>query len=117
MRMNNLSDLEMAFRCDRLSVRMERLVDNFHRMEVLSLDGVDTETMLTIVRETKVFLELTALDLDVDRAFELAQIQRQLSRWHIHWIEVWTNDASRLEISTLANTWAQQLQEMAVILV
>jgi hypothetical protein len=115
--MNNLSDLEMAFRCDRLSVRMERLVDNFHRMEVLSLDGVDTETMLTIVRETKVFLELTALDLDVDRAFELAQIQRQLSRWHIHWLEVWTNDASRLEISTLANTWAQQLQEMAVILV
>jgi hypothetical protein len=115
--MNNLSDLEMTFRCDRLSVRMERLVDNFQRMETLSLDGVDAETVLAIVRESKVFLELTALDLDVDRAFELAQIQRQLSRWHIHWIEVWTNDASRLEISTLANIWAQQLREMAITLV
>jgi hypothetical protein len=117
MRMNNLSDLEMTFRCDRLSVRMERLVDNFQRMEVLSLDEVDAETVLAIVRESKVFLELTALDLDVDRAFELAQIQRQLSRWHIHWLEVWTNDTSRLEISTFANNWAQQLRAMAVILV
>jgi hypothetical protein len=116
MRMNNLSDLEMTFRCDRLSVRMERLIDNFQRMEALSSDGANAETVLTIVRETKVFLELTALDLDVNRAFELAQIQRQLSRWHIHWLEVWTNDASRLEISTLANTWAQQLREIAIVL-
>ncbi|PSB41857.1 hypothetical protein [Chamaesiphon polymorphus] len=115
--MNNFTNTEMAFRCERLSVRIERLVENFLRMGALSLAGVEAETVLAIVRESKVFLELTALDLDVERAFELAQIQRQLSRWHIHWSEVWTNDVSRLEISTLANIWAQQLREMAGILV
>ncbi len=49
-------------------------------------------------------LELIAIDLDVDAAFELAQIQRQLSRWYVSWIEVWATDVSHLEISTLTQT-------------
>lgn len=73
--------------------------------------------VFTIVRKSKIFLELIAIDLDVDAAFELAQMQRQLSRWHGHWIEVWATDVSHLEISTLAQTWATRIREMAVALV
>ncbi|ADI66306.1 hypothetical protein [Trichormus azollae] len=43
--------------------------------------------LLQIVRESKVFLELTAIDLDVGSTFKLAQMKRQLSRWHIYWLE------------------------------
>src|SRR6476469_3991222 len=67
--------------------------------------------------DSKLFLELTAIDLDVDSAFELAQMQRQLSRWHIHWLETWANDSGRLEISSLAQTWAKRIQQMAGVLV
>jgi hypothetical protein len=81
-------------------------------MSVLSLDGDNAEAVLAILRESKGFLELTAIDLDVDNAFELAQIQRQLSRWHVYWLEVWADDASRLEISTHTQTWAKRLREM-----
>ena len=63
---------------------MERLAQNFLRMGALSVDRANAEAVMALVRESKVFLELIAIDLDVDRAFELAQIQRQLSRWHIH---------------------------------
>jgi hypothetical protein len=86
-------------------------------MASLSLDGIDAEFVLAIVRESKVFLELTAIDLDVDSAFELAQIQRQLSRLHIHWLEIWASDGSRIEISILAQTWENRVREMAGILV
>ena len=115
--MNNWTASEITFRCERLSVRMERLAQNFLLMSALSVDGSDAEAVLALVRESKVFLELTAIDLDVDRAFELAQIQRQLSRWHIHWQQTWTNDVSRQEISTLAQTWVARIQEMAGVLV
>ncbi|MCY7392158.1 MAG: hypothetical protein LH647_11950 [Leptolyngbyaceae cyanobacterium CAN_BIN12] len=115
--MNNWSQEELAFRCERLSVRMERLAQNFSRLASLSVDVTDAETVLAIVRESKAFLELTAIDLEVDTAFELAQMQRQLSRWHVHWAEVWTTDAGRLEISTLTQAWATRLQEVAGVLV
>ena len=115
--MNNWSASEIAFRCDRLSVRMERLAQNFLRMGALNVDRANAEAVLALVRESKVFLELIAIDLDVDRAFELAQIQRQLSRWHIHWEQTWANDTSRLEILTLTQAWAARIQEMGGVLV
>ncbi|BAZ83719.1 hypothetical protein PN497_09070 [Sphaerospermopsis kisseleviana CS-549] len=111
--MNNLTVEQIAFRCYRLSIRLERLAQNFLQMASLSLGGVNGEAVLGIVRESKVFLELTAIDLDVDSAFELAQMQRQLSRWHTHWLETWASDSSRLEISTLSQTWANRIREMA----
>jgi hypothetical protein len=115
--MNNWTVEETAFRCQRLSVRLEQLSQNFLRMGSLSVEGKDAETVLEILRECKVFLELTAIDLDVDSAFELAQIQRQLSRWQLHWLKIWANDPSRLEIATLTQIWANRIREMAGILV
>lgn len=115
--MNNWTVEQIAFRCERLSVRLEQLARNFLQMASLSLDGANGEGVLGIIRESKVFLELIAIDLDVDRAFELAQIQRQLSRWHTHWWSTWASDSSRLEISTLSQTWANRIREMAGVLV
>lgn len=115
--MNNLAAEELAFRCDRLSIRLERLAQNFLQIASLSLDVNNAEAVLMIIRESKRFLELTAIDLDVDNAFELAQIQRQLSRWHIRWIETWANDSARLEISDSAQAWANRIRELAGVLV
>lgn len=116
-RVNNWTAEEVAFRCERLSVRLETLAQNFLRMASLSLDVANAEAVLAIVRESKVFLELTAIDLEVDSAFELAQMQRQLSRWHLRWVELWANDVARLEISTLSQVWANRVREMAGVLV
>jgi hypothetical protein len=86
-------------------------------MASLSLDTTNADLVLVILRESKGFLELTAIDLDVDSAFELAQMQRQLSRWHLQWLETWANDSSRLEITTLAQAWASRIREMEGVLV
>ena len=115
--MNNWSGEEITFRCQRLSVRMERLAQNFLRIGSLTEEGFQAEVVLDIIRESKVFLELTAIDLDVNSAFELAQIQRQLSRWHIHWQQTWTSNSSRIEISTLSLAWANRIREMAGVFV
>jgi hypothetical protein len=115
--MNNWTVSELSFRCDRLSLRMERLAQNFLRMGSMSVDGVDAEAVRAIVKESKVFIELTAIDLDIDSAFELAQIQRQLSRWDVHWLETWASDTSRVEISTLSQAWANRIREMAGVFV
>jgi hypothetical protein len=112
--MNNWSDQEIAFRCARLPVRAERLTQNFLQLASLSSNDQAAESVLAIIRESKSFLELTAVDLDIDQAFELAQIQRQLSRWHVYWPEVWQNEVDRNEISLLSQAWVNRLREMFV---
>jgi hypothetical protein len=111
--MNNWTAEEIAFRCDRLPTRIERLTQNLSRIGSLSKDGLEPETVLAIIRESKAFIELTAIDLDINSAFELAQIQRQLSQWHIHWTEIWTNQNDRNEIFTQSQLWVNRLQEMS----
>lgn len=115
--MNNWNEEEIQFRCERLSIRLERLTQNFMKMASLSLDITNIEAVYVILRQSKVFLELTAIDLDIDSAFELAQMQLQLSQWHIQWSEIWASDSGRLEISTLTQAWSTRIQEMAGILV
>lgn len=115
--MNNWNEEEIRFRCERLSIRLERLAQNFTKIASLSLDIANAEDVFAIIRQNKVFLELTAIDLDIDSAFELAQMQRQLSQWHIQWTGIWTSDSDRLEISTLAQAWSTRIQEMAGVLV
>ena len=69
--MKNWNEKELAFRCERLSVRLERLAQNFLQMARLSQQQ-NVEAALAVLEESKSFLELTAIDLDVDCAFELA---------------------------------------------
>lgn len=115
--MNNWTPEELAFRCDRLSVRLERLATNFLQIAILS-DALDNQDQtLSIVRQSKSFLELTAVDLDFDNAFELAQIQRRLSHWHRRWGDIWQSDVDRQSIATAANHWAQQVRTIAGVLV
>jgi hypothetical protein len=115
--MNHLTSEEQEFRCERLSVRLERLAQNFQQISSLASNTDNSEAVLSVIRTSKVFLELTAIDLDVDSAFELAQIQRRLSQWHVHWSEIWANPASRQEISTLPLEWVKRVREIAMVLV
>jgi hypothetical protein len=114
--MNNWSETELAFRCERLSVRLDRLAQNFLQMAQLSQGAENADRVLAIVQESKSFLELTAIDLDVDSAFELAQMQRQLSRWHLHWAEIWV-DGGFQEIGPLMAVWVEQVRGFAGVLV
>jgi hypothetical protein len=52
-------------------------------------------------------------DLDIDSAFELAQIQRQLSQWHVYWPQAWSHAESRQEMLILCQSWVDRLHEMA----
>ena len=115
--MNNWNEAELNFRCERLSVRLERLAQNFLRLVDLSRQGSHGDDVLSLVRECKSFLELTAIDLDVDNAYELAQMQRQLSRWHLHWDEVWGNDEKRSTIGPISQSWVEKVRQMAGVLV
>jgi hypothetical protein len=62
--MNNWNEAELKFRYERLSVRLERLAENFLRLASLVQNEQNSEVALGVIQESKMFLELTAIDLD-----------------------------------------------------
>jgi hypothetical protein len=40
-------------------------------------------------------------------------MQRQLSQWHVHWQETWTNEIDRHKISPITQIWVSRLREMS----
>jgi hypothetical protein len=115
--MNNWSEAELQFRCERLSVRLEGLAGNFLRIADLCRRGNDGDEVLVLVQTCRSFLELTAIDLDFDNAYALAQMQRQFSHWHWHWGAVWGDEAKRLEMGTIVEGWVESVRQMAGVLV
>jgi hypothetical protein len=115
--MNNWSEAELQFRCERLSVRLEGLAGNFLRIADLCRRGNDGNEVLVLVQACRSFLELTAIDLDFDNAYALAQMQRQFSHWHWHWGAVWGDEAKRLEMGTIVEGWVESVRQMAGVLV
>jgi regulation of enolase protein 1 (concanavalin A-like superfamily) len=60
--MNNWSAEEMAFRCDQLLTRIDRLTQHILNIGSLSKEGTEPEATLVIIRQTKAFIELTVID-------------------------------------------------------
>jgi hypothetical protein len=115
--MNNWSEAELQFRCERLSVRLERLAENFLRIADLCQRENDGNEVLVLLQACRSFLELTAIDLDFDNAYALAQMQRQFSYWYWHWETVWADEPKRLEMGTIVQSWVESVRQMAGVLV
>jgi hypothetical protein len=114
--MQNKLTFEIEFRFNRLSVRLERLAANFDRLATLILAGEHSGQALQCLQECKLFIEWTGIDLDVDRAYELVQMQRQLVQWQRNWESIWTVAEERSAIGQDLQTWRVQVQEMTLVL-
>jgi len=69
-----------------------------------------------LVRESALFIEWTAGDVDLGKLADLAELQRQLSLWHRNWESVWANVDTRAEMALEAGDWSQRLLEMSGLL-
>ena len=115
--MSNHLTVEIEFRLNRLSVRLEQLATHFALLGAIVQSGEDSARGLIVLQDCKLFIEWTGIDLDVDRAYALLQIQRQLVQWQRNWDELWRSDLERLSIDRQLQPWAVNVREMLLVLV
>lgn len=93
---------------------------NLARIQTLAQNGVDRAAAKHLVRESQFFIEWTVptLDLEVEIEFatELVDLQRLLSRWKLHWEEHWENELKRLAIVKDLQPWCDRLQHRCDLL-
>jgi hypothetical protein len=112
----NLSTVEIEFRINRLSVRLERLAAHFEELAQFLAQGGDSGNCLKYMQECQFFIEWTGIDLDVDNAYELGQMQRQLVQWQRNWDALFGQPVETAQISQQLRLWSESARSMTTVL-
>ena len=63
------------------------------------------------------FTEWIAPDIDIDNAFELANLGRFLTRWLFHWEHILHDRTAKNQIIQELDTWSESILRMSQLLV
>lgn len=109
----NLETLKTQYLQSDTSTQLDRLVANLTRIKVLTQEGTDDQRTYDLIRESQFFIEWIVSNLNLESrltlATELVELQRQLSRWKLHWSELWVSPDDRLQIAKLAQEWSDRV--------
>ncbi len=117
--MNNQVAIRDRYLQDNLSVRLGGLAANLARVSSRSENPSNGRAVLSLIDESKWFIEWTAADFVIDAieiASQLVQLQIQLSRWQINWDSRWEDAKERTQIGTWAKEWSDTLLAMSGLL-
>ena len=101
------------------TVQLDSLALNLTRIRFFAESKVGEPVAQHLVRESQFFIEWIVLGInlesDAERAAELVDLQRLLSRWKLSWRDWWEDDQKREEMANLAQQWRDRLlQECAL---
>ncbi|QSJ20731.1 hypothetical protein JYQ62_10610 [Nostoc sp. UHCC 0702] len=109
---------QQAFMQDDVPTRLHRLAQHLEQIQSLWTGASSSqELILDLIKESRYFLEWTVPDMvradDIDRAAELVDLGRLLTRWLFHWEDMWS-DAQQKQAAALATEdWLRRVIEIA----
>jgi len=109
--MKNWNVLKERYLSDLLTDRLGGLSANLARIKTLTGKAISQNTIEYLIRESKFFIEWTALDTDIDTTVELVELQIQLALWQLRWTKIWADPVQRMEVSTQAQIWSDRILE------
>ncbi len=101
---------------DGLPVRLGGLAANLARIASVSDLVLDREAAEVLLSESKLFIEWTAADADIDTAAELVELQVQLARWQQNWERIWSDPTQRQLVAGQAHDWSGRALERSGLL-
>ena len=109
----NLDSLKTQYLHHDTSTQLARLAANLTQIKGLAQAGREEQLAQDLIRESQFFIEwiVSSLDLEteLDLATKLVELQRQLSRWKLHWSTLWSNPSDRLPVAQQAQDWSDRL--------
>ena len=114
--MRNWEALNERYLTDELPTRLGGLSANLARIKTLTGKAVSQETIIYLIRESKFFIEWTAMDADIDITVELVELQIQLALWQLRWTKIWADPAQRMEVAAQAQIWSDRILERSGLL-
>ena len=101
---------------DNLPVRLGGLAANLGRIKSFAAYDASQEAVESIIAESKLFIEWTAAEAEVNTAAELVELQVQLARWQRDWAHIWTDPVERRKMADHSASWSKRVLEMSGLL-
>lgn len=114
--MKDWTQKQQRFQRDNIPTRLGNLASNLAHIKSFSNDPAHGDLVVSLVEESKFFIEWTAPEMDIDTAAELVDLQRLLSRWQRHWSQIWTDTEARTQIAQQAKQASERVLEMSGLL-
>ncbi|MHC5761392.1 hypothetical protein [Nostoc sp.] len=115
--MIELTPKQQIFMQDDVTTRLRRLATHLSQIQSLWTQGSSEDLILVLVDESRYFIEWTVPDMvkadDIDRACELVDLVRLLTRWLFHWDNIWTDAEQKQSGSAQISYWLQRVLEIS----
>jgi len=115
--MKDWTTIQARFLRDSLPVRLGGLAANLSRIRSFACHDANQNVTESLIAESKLFIEWTAPEAEVETAASLVELQIQLAVWHRDWARIWPNRERRSQIAEQSGAWANRILEMSGLLV
>ncbi|MFW9259761.1 hypothetical protein [Nostoc sp. CALU 546] len=115
--MIELTPRQQIFIQDDVPTRLHHLAAHLEQIQSLWTGVSSQELMLTLVKESRYFIEWTVPDMvkadDIDRAAELVDLGRLLTRWLFNWENIWSDTEQKQSASLETSYWLRRVLEIS----
>jgi hypothetical protein len=114
--MRDWDALKLRYLQDSLPVRLGNLASNLSRIKSRCQNQANRELVESLLQESKLFIEWTAKDAEVEIAAELVELQVQLACWQYSWVKIWDDAEQRMIVMEQASIWSAKVLNMSGLL-
>jgi hypothetical protein len=115
--MIEMTPTQQIFMQDDVPTRLHHLAANLSQIQALWTQASSQELILNLVKESRYFIEWTVPDMvkadDIERAAELVDLVRLLTRWLFNWDNIWSNVEQRQSAARQTQDWLRRVLEIA----
>ena len=114
--MRDFAKTKIRYMRDPLPVRLGGLAANLARIRSNSDHPANRDVVMSIIHESKHFIEWTAAEAEPEIAVELVELQLQLARWQRTWEIIWPDTERRADVARQAKQWSDQVMDWSGLL-
>ncbi len=101
---------------DSIPVRLGGLAANLRRIKCFAAQEAGHDAVVSLIEESKFFIEWTARDVQIDTAAQLVELQIQLDRWQHNWPQIWPDPERRQQVAEQSLAWSERVLALSGLL-
>ena len=99
-----------------LPIRLGNLASNLARIKSRCQNAANGEIIESLLQESKLFIEWTAQDAEIEIAAELVEWQIQLACWQYSWSGILEDATQPMKVGEAGRIWLEKVLNMSGLL-